>query len=95
MPPEAKAELDEVREELIALLRGLRTFAQWIGVAVFGGLAGLGLTAWMLIVDHVEQKRLSDDVSVMKPRVDRLWYREFPDSAYYKPHKPSAEIKIQ
>jgi len=63
----------EDKDEIISEIRVLRRFVGWAA----GVLAAALLVA---ISDHFEQNRMHEDIEIMKPRVERLWYRAFPSS---------------
>lgn len=71
------------KSEILDALKVIKGMLGWLGggalIACFG-------VAWVIVTDHFEQAELREDMDVIKPRVERLWYRAFPDSSSASPH---------
>lgn len=78
MSADEQSKINAEREELLTLIRGMRAFLHW----VFGGilLGGAALT-WLIMSDHFDQLSLRDEVDGIKPKVERLWWKNFPDAS--------------
>lgn len=72
-PTHSESHVDQV------VLHGVISIAKNILYAVLGvGLAQLALTVGILITDHFSLKNMVEDMAVVKPRVEHLWWKHQP-----------------
>jgi len=57
--------------EILDNLLALRNLVNWLGAGLVFGMLGV---AWVIVTDHFDQRSLREDVEIIKPRVERLWY---------------------
>jgi hypothetical protein len=62
---------NEEHSEILDNLLALRNLVNWLGGGLVVGMCGV---AWVIVTDHFDQRSLREDVEVIKPRVERLWY---------------------
>jgi hypothetical protein len=80
MSAEEQKQIDDERAELLGLLRGARAMANAIfTVCCFSG-AGILVLGSIAISDHVNLRRLREEMDYVKPKVDRLWFKTYPDA---------------
>lgn len=80
MPDELFEEQDTEKQlkELLVGIKAVRNILNWIGGGIL--ISALALV-WALVVDHFDQVNLRQDVDWMRPKVERLWYKSYPDAA--------------
>jgi hypothetical protein len=62
---------NEEHNEILDNLLALRNLVNWLGAGLVFGMLGV---AWVIVTDHFDQRSLREDVEIIKPRVERLWY---------------------
>jgi hypothetical protein len=62
---------NEEHNEILDNLLALRNLVNWLGAGLVFGMCGV---AWVIVTDHFDQRSLREDVEIIKPRVERLWY---------------------
>jgi len=80
MPDEIVEDQDtgEQLKELLIGIKAVRNLLGWIGSGILFSAVAL---IWALVADHFDQVNLRQDVDWMRPKVERLWYKSYPDAA--------------
>jgi hypothetical protein len=88
----SQSEIDKEREEMVLMLRSIKLMLNWFVVAFLGGGAVISAGAWVMVQDHFEQIQMHGDVGEMKPKVERLWWKAFPDAASNNSHAEGSHL---
>lgn len=68
---------EQERDEILGYLRWIQGVLKWLGGAGFVFFAGMVI---VIVSDHYEQAKISEDVKWMRPRVEALWYKSRPSA---------------
>jgi hypothetical protein len=76
-------EIDETRDEVLTLLRVVKTISSWVLAITLslGGAGTIGAVAltWFVLSDHYDQMRLRQEMDHVSPRLNHLWSKMYPD----------------
>lgn len=78
MSEEERNRMDAEREEILAILRTTKGLLRWVLGVAFAAVFG---AAVVLISDHYDQLTLRHEMDYVKPKVERLWWKTFPDAS--------------